>query len=166
MKCEHSGPKGMCRQDALDGHNKCRKHANEAEIIMSYKFNDPELTERMSRFGHAEQISSINQEILLVRSLIEERRNFAQSQAEKIQVFPAIIDATAKLERLVSSLAKLEKQSGMVLEKAAIQKLGRRIVQILSDALKDIPDRDNLIDRIAKEIAEAVMTAKNEDLED
>ena len=165
-KCTHSGPRGMCPFDAVPGLDKCRKHGNIAEIIMAYRFTDPDLKERMDFHSRDELIESVKQEVVLVRALIEERRNFATNQSEKIQAFPQIIDATAKLERLVTSLARLEKQSGQVLEKAALHKLGRRLVEILTDALKDIPDRDTIVDRVAKEIAAAVMAAKNETLTD
>lgn len=129
---------------------------------MTYRFTDPDLKERMDRHSTSKLIESVREEVVLVRSLIEERRNFAQSQAEKIKVFPEIIDATSKLERLVTSLARLERQTSQVLEKPAIQKLGKRIVEILTGNLDNLPDRDSVIDRIAKEIASAVLEAHNE----
>ena len=165
-KCTHSGPRGMCPFDAVPGLDKCQKHARIDAIAMAYRFTDPDLKERMDFHSRDELIESVKQEVVLVRALIEERRNFATTQAEKIQAFPAILDAAAKLERLVTSLARLEKQSGQVLEKAALQKLGRRIVEILTENLKDIPDRDTIVDRVAKEIAAAVMAAKNESITD
>lgn len=129
---------------------------------MTYRFTDPDLKERMDRHSTSKLIESVREEVVLVRSLIEERRNFAQTQAEKIKVFPEIIDATSKLERLVTSLARLERQTSQVLEKPAIQKLGKRIVEILTGNLDNLPDRDSVIDRIAKEIASAVLEAHNE----
>lgn len=165
-KCEHSGPRGMCPYDALPGTNKCRKHADMRAVIMAYRINDPDLQERMAFHSRDELIESVKEEVVLVRALIEERTNLATDKAEKIQAFSAVIQATATLERLVNSLAKLERQSGVVLEKAAIAKLGRRIVEILTDALKDIPDRDTIIDKIAREIAIAVTSAKNETIEE
>lgn len=163
--CTHSGPRGQCHWHVVPGLDKCRKHANMDEIIMGYRFSDPDLKERMDWHSRDELIESVRQEVVLVRALIEERRNFATTQADKIQAFPAILDAASKLDRLVTSLARLEKQSGQVLEKAAIQKLGRDIVAILIDELKDIEDRDSIVDRIAKKISQAVLNARNEEAE-
>lgn len=165
-KCTHSGPRGMCPFDALPGLDKCGKHSDSETVTMGYRFSDPDLKERLDWHSRDELIESVRQEVVLVRALIEERRNFATTQAEKIQAFPAILDAASKLDRLVTSLARLEKQSGQVLEKAAIQQLGRRIVEILTENLKDIPDRDTIVDRVAREIAKAVMSAKNESITD
>ena len=156
----------MCPYDALPGQNKCEKHGNQKKIIVGYRLSDPDLKERMDFHSRNELIESVKQEVTLVRALIEQRTNIIDGKAEKIQGFPVIIQATATLERLVNSLAKLERQSGLVLEKSAIQKLGRRIVEILTDALKDVPDRDTIVDKVAKEIAEAIMSTKNETTED
>lgn len=129
---------------------------------MGYRVTDPELKQRLVHFSQDELLESVREEVILVRALIEERHSFAKTQAEKIQVFPQIIDATSKLEKLVTSLAKLERQVSQVLDKPTIQKLGRKIVEILTRNLKDIPDRETIVDAVAREIAQAVMEAQNE----
>jgi hypothetical protein len=162
--CEKTGRFGICNQQAIPGSKFCQRHTDQRQEVMSYRFTDPELKERMDRHSTSKLIESVREEVVLVRSLIEERRNFAQTQAEKIKVFPEIIDATSKLERLVTSLARLERQTSQVLEKPAIQKLGKRIVEILTENLSQVPDRDNVIDRIAREIADAVIQSANEEV--
>lgn len=163
--CNHSGPKGQCKQQTLPDSNFCRKHGDERERIRGYRISDPELKERFIHFSQDEFLQSVRQEVILVRSLIEERHSFAKTQAEKIQIFPQIIDATTKLEKLVSTLAKLERQTSQVLEKPAIQKLGRKIVDILTRNLAQVPDRESIIDSIAKEIAAAIIEAHNEEVD-
>ena len=161
-QCKRTGRFGACQYPAIHGSEYCQRHTDPNQETMTYRFTDPELIERMDRHSTSELIQSVRDEVVFMRALIEERRNFAQSQAEKIKVFPELMDAATKLEKLVTSLARLERQTSQVLERPAVQKLGRRIVEILTENLKETPDRDSVIDRIAKEIAKAVLEAHNE----
>jgi len=43
-----------------------------------------------------------------------------------------------------------------------LSRLSEKIINILLDNLGDLPDRDEIVDRVAAEIAQAVMEIRNE----
>lgn len=160
MRCHHSGPRGQCPYQAIDSSHYCEKHTNEERRIMNYRIDDPELRERLSHHG-ALSIETVRDEVALMRALMEERINLAKTPAEKIAAFNVVTPAINALDKLVNSIQKLELNASLSLEKGAARKLAEDIGKILIEELRDVPDRDNIIDRVSRRIAEAVMAARN-----
>lgn len=162
-RCQHTGPLGPCNQFAIDESDYCERHSKEKQRKVNYLLTDPELRKKYAHHSRAENLETIRQEVVLLRALINERLNLARTDAEKISAFNVIHPALSTLNKMVESLSKLERSSGVVLEKEAIRNLGNQIIDILIDELKDIPNRDSVIDRIAHKIAKAIADAQNTD---
>ena len=161
MRCHHSGRRGQCPYQAIDSSAFCEKHTKEADRIMNYRLNDPDLRERLEHHGAAECIEIVRNEVVLLRALIEDRLNLAKTEAERIAAFNVVHPALNTLEKLVTSIQKLEHNASLSLEKGAAKKLAEDIGKILIEELNDVPDRDNIIDRVSRRIADAVMAARN-----
>lgn len=161
-RCEHSGTRGQCPHQSVDMSPYCSRHSDPNDQIKGYRLASPELSKRL---GHditdEDALLTVKGEIILLRILIEERLNLATSKAEKEAAFSAVVPALNSVNKLVESLVKLGRTTNQVLGKDTIQSLGESIVEILINELNDIPDSDDLIDRIAMKIAEAVVGAEN-----
>ena len=111
----------------------------------------------------SESLETVKDEVILLRTLINERLNLARTEADKIVAFQTIHPALSTLNKLVESLGKLERQTNVVLGKGALNKLSDTIVQILVEELCDIADYESIIDRVASRIASEIAGARNED---
>jgi hypothetical protein len=79
-----------------------------------------------------------------------------------VSIIPTITSTLATLDKLWNSLDKMQRAASITLEKPALARLGEQIVEILVRNLGDLPDRDEIVDRVAAEIARAIEDAKNE----
>lgn len=163
-RCQHSGPRGQCSHPSVDGSDFCKTHSNEDSRIRGYLLENPELK---ARFVHhsadSESLETVRQEVRLLRTLIDDRINLAQTPAERINAFSVIHPAISTLNKLVESLNKMERQADIVLGKSALLKLSDDIVTILIEELAGIPDYTDIIDRVAERIAGAIADAHNEE---
>lgn len=160
-KCKHSGPKGMCPYDAIDSSVFCRKHTNEKDRIMSYELNNPEIRAAFQKQHSSEQLRSLSQEVALLRAMLQRRLNMVKSEAEEIDVWNQLTPAFNTIDKLVNSLQKLELETSIVLSKETATKLAQDIVAIITDELRDVEDRDTIVDRIAVRIAQTIVEARN-----
>jgi signal transduction histidine kinase len=131
--------------------------------MRSYYLADTKLRARFDQLSGSESLETVKDEVILLRTLINERLNFARSESDKIVAFQTIHPALSTLNKLVESLGKLERQTNVVLGKGALNKLSDTIVQILIEELCDIEDYESIIDRVASRIASEIAGARNED---
>ena len=96
-----------------------------------------------------------------MRALIEERRSFCKTEAEKIAAFPIVAAAVSNLNKMVESLSKLERQTDSVLSKDALNLLLDEIVEILIEELASVYDSESIIDRVASRISTSIATSHN-----
>lgn len=162
-RCKHSGQRGQCHSAAIDCSDFCERHSSESDRIMSYQLSDPDLKGRFEHHSRSECLQTLRDEVVLLRSLVNQRLDLAKTDAEKISAFAVVHPALSTLDKLVNSLSKLERQTAVVLDKAAAQRLAVDIGKILIDELNDVNDRDAIIDRVSKRIAQAIMDARNEE---
>lgn len=160
-KCQHSGPAGMCHYDALDGSDYCRRHGDEPARIRGYQLTDPELRSTFEQMSASTELRSLKEDVALLRALLVSRVNYARNEAEKIQAIQNVAPMFATVDKLVNSLDKLERRTGEVLEKAAATKLVGDILNILMDELNGVENRDTIVDRVAKRIAQVIAEARN-----
>jgi len=162
-RCKHTGTRRQCQFQAIEGSVYCAKHSNEADRVKGYKLQDPELRARFEELGREDSLDTIKQEVLLLRILIEDRLNFCKNAAERTTALQGVTSALATIDKLVNSLCRLQRVSSLTLDKPALSRLSTRIIEILLENLGDLPDRDEIVDRVAAEIAQAIVDARNED---
>ncbi len=128
---------------------------------MSYKLYDPELRSRFEEMKASADLRTLKQDVALLRTVLEQRLNFARNEAEKIAAIQSVAPMFGTLDKLVGSLDKLERRSGEVLEKDAVQKLVLDIVNVLAFELDGVPGRDGIVDRVARRMADVIAKARN-----
>ena len=162
-QCSRSTPSGMCNQPSCDGSDFCQKHSKESDRVRSYQLSSPELRARFSHHADSDSIETVRDEVILLRSLINDRLNLARNEAERIVAFREIHPAIATLNKLVESLCKLEKSTHLVLGKEALNRLGDEIVNILIEELSLVDGYTDIVDRVAGRIATVISEARNKD---
>lgn len=161
-RCRHTGTRGNCPQVAIEGSVYCAKHSNEADRLKGYRLQDPELRERFEQLSRDASLDTIKQEVLLLRALIEDRLNFCKNPAERATALQSVTSALATIDKLFNSVVRLERAASITLDKPTLGRLSEKIIEILVRNLGDLPDRDEIVDRVAAEIAQAVVEIRNE----
>ena len=160
-QCEHSGPQGQCHNPSADGSDKCAKHSKEKDRIQSYRLKG-QLRERFEHFSSASLLKTVRDEIVLLQSLIEDRLDLADSPAERLVAFQAVRPALVDVVKCFETLTKLEAQTSVTLGKEALSELGKEVIQILTEELKDVPNYDTIIDSVAAKMAASISNARNQ----
>lgn len=159
-QCEQSGPRGQCHHPKVDGSDFCGRHSNEADRITGYRLSNPELRERVERHGSVNP-SSVQNEIALLRGLIEDRLELVTGPAERMSAFLSVTPQVVSLVKCLETMHKLERQSSVVLGKEALAGLQKKIILILTNELSEVEDYESIVDRVASQIAQAIAGARN-----
>lgn len=160
-QCQHSGPRGQCVYQKVDGSDFCKKHCNEADRIRSYRLSDPEAQKRFDHLANSAALETVREEVVLLRMLIDERYSLAKTEADKINAFSVIHPALSTLNKLVESLSKLERQADLVLGREALEELGEDIVTIIIEELSNVEGYTEIVDRVAARITSSIANARN-----
>jgi hypothetical protein len=160
MLCLHSSSKGSCPRHAAEGSIFCTVHCDEAERIKGYLINDAALKERFDHHSEG-NLYSVRQEITLLRAMINSRLDLARNDVEKIIAFKEIGPWIATLDKLVNSLAKLEKESSQVLTREALLDFARLVINVVSSEIKTLPGYEQAVDAIKVKLIEAVSMTNN-----
>ena len=129
-----------------------------------YRITDPKLSKTVDRLRAEGKDSkpSFSEEILFLKSLIQEVSNECESSTERLErlakPLQSVIAATEKLQRL-------ELATGELLSKQAIIEVVKQLVQILSEGMSMIPEsqRDQVIDFVAPQLLACVESANNDE---
>lgn len=160
-QCQHSGPHGQCHSPSVEGSDNCDRHSNETERIRGYRLTDPVLRKRFEEHGTS-TLEQIRQEIQLLRVMAEDRFNLAQSPGERIAAYQFVSNTLVNIVKCQEVVTKLELSNSVVLGKEALASLSEDIILILADELQDVPKYDTIIDAIARRMADAIASKRNE----
>lgn len=161
QRCQHSGPKGQCNHQTVDGSEFCLRHSDESARLRGYYLSDTGLRERFDHMAGSECLGTVRDEVILLRALINERLDLARTEADKIVAFQTIHPALSTLNKLVESLSKLELQTDVVLAKTALTELSDDIVTILIEELSALPNYTDIVDRVAQRISDKIAESRN-----
>ena len=84
--------------------------------------------------------------------IMEETINRCKDETDLMIYSPKICELALKIEKIVVSCHKLETSLGQTLDKTAILNIGVRIVNVISEHIKD----ENIINNIVEEIGKMV----------
>lgn len=162
-RCQRTIPGGQCCKPALEGSEYCAIHTQgTGNELRHYLLTNRMIGDSARRHAAAEEIKSLRDEIAIVRAIIETRLNSVTTEAEFAAAMPSIHSFIIAIEKLVSSCHAMETKLGQLLNKNSILTLARTMIQIIADNLgPDIPGRDEIVDKIARDIYKAVMTQEN-----
>jgi hypothetical protein len=162
MRCEHISRDQQCRETALEGTSFCTKHSKnpQAALRRQYMLNQAKYRQRYSEFAESNELRSLNDEISIMRMVLEERLNMVTNDSEMLASCGQIASLAVVIERLVKSCHQLESRLGALLSKPSLLGIANEIVQILLKELAHIPGYEDLVDRISERIVQIITDAK------
>lgn len=170
QRCQAVTARGQCEGLSVDNSLFCSIHSHgkksgDEERMRHYLLSNPELQARLNRQAGIEEVRSLREEIHLARVMVETRLDLVEKddRGDMLAAFSNINTYLATIDKLVNSCHRMEVSLGTLLSKASIFSLGREIVNILADELREIDDYEAIIDRISEKIVVAIAGQQNEE---
>jgi hypothetical protein len=143
-RCEAliQGSSAPCGNKRYPGSKFCLCHggnkARDAQILADTNlFRVTQYQARIERMKTHTESRGLYNEIGILRMLLEEKLNQCTSDVELIIQSQAISDLVLKIERVVTSMHKLEATLGNYMSKGEILGFAQRVVGLLSDNVTD-----------------------------
>lgn len=167
-RCQAVSSHGQCRNVAAEGSTFCLAHGGnragqEADKNSLRNYALTKWQARLEQKKASPEIKGLRDEIGILRILLEDRLNQCISATDLMLHTSALSDLIMKIEKVVGSCHKLERNMGTVVDKQAILNFAGRIVQIVTMVLEDDPDK---IDEIGNRILEEIGKIGEEDIEE
>lgn len=151
----------QCGNKAAAGVSRCALHgANKQQAAAENKskrnYRLAKFQKRVNEFADNDRLKYLNEEIGVLRIMLEERWNQCTDSHELILSSGPITDLVMKIEKLVSSCHKLESQLGGLLSKAQIKNIAANCMQAVADAVNVFAEEQNLTDEQVGNLLEKV----------
>lgn len=153
-RCQGVTHQGQCINKAVENSKFCPAHggnkafeANKVQELRNYRLDKFKARE-VQRLGNSEGISSLKDEIGILRMLIEERLNQCNDAHDLMMMSGPLADLIMKVEKVVVSCNKLELRLGNLLDRSKILQLAQIIVQIINNYITDETTLDAISDDI------------------
>ncbi len=162
-RCKWVTSEGQCDRQAVNGQfcDRCGPITPD-EAIRHYKITNRLVSDTHDRHNAVSQIKDMREEIALCRTLIETRLNLATEETEFISSLGILHQYLSTVEKLVASCHRMDSNLGNVLDKASVLTLAQEMVTIVAEELKEVPNRDEIVDRIANRLIETIGAKTNE----
>ncbi len=131
-------------------------HAGKIDRDSIYQFNLTQWRDRLSRLSDDAGIKSLRDEIGILRMALEAVINRCTTDDDLILQSNKIGDLATKIEHVLVSCNKLEKTTGMMMDKTTALNMAGTIVEIISQNVTD-PD---IVEKISNEIIEKVLNVE------
>jgi len=157
-RCQATTSQGQCLNVSAEGSTFCLAHGGnragqEAEKQNTQNYVLSRWQARLEKKKSSPEIKGLRDEIGILRMLLEDRLNQCTSATDLMLHTSAMSDLIMKIEKVVASCHKLEKNMGMVLDKQAILNFAGRVIQIVTMVLDGQQDKiDEIGDHILGEL--------------
>lgn len=162
MKCDQPN----CYHNSLPGTDKCKRHTDEKQRVRRYKLTNQKLQERINEITGVDYMASLEEEVALAQTMLEERLNAAGNDpASIIAAHEATNKSLETISKLVQVMHKHSIATGEVLSKTALLRLMQDIIGVVAEELDPFSSHEaypGVIDRIAEKVANLVEDAQNE----
>jgi len=154
MKCSFISATGACAKQSVAGGSYCIGHSKHSGQVVAYRLSDPDLSESIEHHTRA-SLYDLSQQLVLMRAMIERRLNLADDDpASQIAAFNFVAVQLAALTKMTETVVKLAKDSGELMEKAAVDSFIDKIIVIISEELSSLPDSTVVVDRIVSRLSQ------------
>ena len=165
-RCKASVGSGQCMTVAEEGSDYCRVHAGSyrppEKGMRQYLLAKAQDRARLAAFAEHDDIKSLRDEIALTRMMIEGLWNSAQSDTERLAVYGRVNNHIVTLERLVKTCNQIEERLGSLLAKPTLLRLGQQICQLLVDRLAGLPNYEQIVDTLIRDVITTIQLARND----
>ena len=169
-RCQRTGPFGQCGEEKVEGSDYCPAHGGRAAAAKAtrrmYDLSQAELKGIYGSMADREDVLSLREEVALCRAAIQKITNLMNSDEkfeQKVNTFNTLM-LTAK--GLVGECLKVEKAAGLTIDRKALLSFAGETIGVCAEELADVPGRQEILERIAARLIDAVKTAgelENED---
>jgi hypothetical protein len=164
-RCQAIVRNGQCGRDAQPGSKYCYSHNGGNDLVEANNkrlYNLHKANARLATLSEHEDLKSLRDEISIARILIEDRFNLIKDESDLLSACGTLNSLLLTVERLVQSAHKLELNLGSLLAKPTLLALGNELVAIIIDELKDIPDYENVVNKISERVITVIAKASND----
>lgn len=158
-RCQGTNLQGdQCRYFAVEGQQYCTYCSPAVNKLARKEANMYRLGQyqsRVSEFANDDRLKSLQEEIGIVRMLMEETLKQCHTPQDIIIYAGKLSDFAMKIGALLKTCQKLDVQLGATLDRDKVMLIGQKIVDILSVSIPK--EHHHLLDNIGMQIATAVM---------
>lgn len=158
-RCQGITKRGQCWNKAVENSLYCPAHggsgtvkADKKKRLVNYKLN--QFKQRAEELGNSDGITSLKDEVALLRMLIEERINQCRDSQELLLVSGPLSDLIIKVEKVVSSCHRLDSRLGNLLDKTKVLQFAQVVVEIVGSEIDDPDSLDSISDKILKALGD------------
>ena len=155
----------QCSFVAIEGGNYCICHGgnkqrikNETEDANLYRLS--QYNARIQRLKGHNEAKGLQNELGILRMLLEERLNSCRDNVELILQSQQVSELVMKIEKLVTSTSKLEDKLGNYLSKTQLLSFAQKVIGIIQSELEDKPDT---VERIANKLIATLSEDSDDD---
>lgn len=166
-RCQKILPSGQCLRDAQVGRTYCMRCSpaggdrNAEQNYRLYQLLKAEDREGVERFDQRE-FQSLQVELAMVRVLIEEHLNLRHGRTDLLQVYGPLNTLFLTVEKLNTAIVQLEESLESLMSRPTLLSFGNELIKILQEELKDIPDSQNITERLSYQIILTISKAGQE----
>ena len=165
-RCKASIGTGQCRTVAEEGSDYCRVHARAyrppEKGLRQYYLGKAQDRARLAVFAEHDDIKSLRDEIALTRMMVEGLWNSAHSDVERLAIYGRVNSHILTLEKLVKTCNQIEERLGSLLAKPTLLRVGQQICQKLVARLEGLPNYDQLVDTLIRDVITTIQEARND----
>ena len=142
---------------AMEGAKYCPQHGGATEVKrQKHKAaNQYRLTvwkNRLAEFTENDSVKSLRDEIGILRIVLEEMMNKCNTPNDLMIYSAKISELTVKIEKLVMSCDRLEKNMGQMMDRPTALKFAAKVVEIIGRHVDDAEQLDNISHEILEEL--------------
>lgn len=123
-----------------------------------YRLNEQAAEQRLAELRRSDGIDSLQNEIALVRMLIEDRINAGSEKSGTVQLCVSLLQT---LDRLQKTQLAIQLKSGDLLERKTVLALAEEIAAMLAAELREVENGEAICDRIIGKMAATIGAATN-----
>lgn len=154
-RCQTNISIGQCLNVAVPGGQNCMIHGGNKQLDALEKestdmYRVDLFSRRISRHKNHDEVKSLTNEIGILRMLMEEKLRACESDTELMLQSSSISDLVMKIDKVVTSCHKLEKNLGQHLDKAVLMQFSSEIVGLIAETVTNKEEIQKVADGIIK----------------
>ena len=154
-RCQGVTAFGQCNKLSIPGRDRCPMHDGAKAIKNKKEVSGYQLTKwrgRLDRLADTNGVRSLRDEIGILKMTLEALVQRCQTDDDLIEKASAFGELIMKIEKVVLSCHRLEKTTGMMLDKTAALQIAANICQIIGEEVEDEDQIVRITDRIITQV--------------
>lgn len=144
LRCPVAKSNGeQCTHQIVPGTTRCPLHGANTQLASAEKksldmYRFAKYQQRVDELKEHNEVKSLRSEIGVLRMLLEEKMNRANTDAELVLMAGPLSDLIMKIEKLVSSCQRLENNLGNLLDKQQMKNIATQLLNVLTEKVNEL----------------------------